>query len=347
MSGSTVDELREGRGGRRISIQPWNSEMPYLGVFAKTEDDDLYAAYLAQREEHGSSPAFYFDTARHVFERGLHPQALRIASTLLELGVEDPRLTQEAANFFLRAGDWQGAVTLFESLVRLRPERPQSRRDLALALVERANSVRETDPEAARSDYERAAYLLHSVAFEPWGAVPAPLRVAYFDDGRFEEIGRIALVEYNWVRAKLEELSPGRGETSALDPKWTQNVTADLRIVLAWSDEFADMDLWVIEPTGEKVYYRNPRSAIGGQLSDDCTLGLGPESYTLRTAIPGTYRILVNYYSDSGPDLLGPVTVQTTITTGFGTDLERVERQSVRLETAKDTVEIGRVVIEE
>ena len=42
----------------------------------------------------------------------------------------------------------------------------------------------------------------------------------------------------------------------------------DLRIVLTWEDEFADMDLWVVEPTGEKVYYGNVRSAIGGQLLD-------------------------------------------------------------------------------
>ena len=347
MSGSTIDESHEEGEGRRISLQPWNPEMPYLDVYAAAGDDDLYSAYLAQRSEYGSSPAFYFDTARYLFERGLRTESLRVAATLLELGVEDPRLTHVAANLFLEAGDWQGTVTLFEALVRLRPERPQSKRDLALALVQRADSVREIDPNAARNDYERAADLLRSVAFEPWGAVPAPLRVAYFEDGRFEEVGRIALVEYSWVRSKLEALFPGAAKVSALDPNWTHDVSADLRIVLTWSDEFADMDLWVIEPTGEKVFFGHRRSTIGGLLSKDCTLGLGPESYTLRTAMPGTYRILVDYYGDSGPDLLGPVTVQTTITTGFGTESEQVERSSVRLESAEDTVEIGRVVIQE
>ncbi len=155
-------------------------------------------------------------------------------------------------------------------------------------------------------------------------------------------------MEANWALAKLRALSPsGDADLPELDPAWRHPPAADLRIVLTWDDEYADMDLWVIEPTGEKVFYENPRSVIGGLLSEDCTAGLGPESYTLRRAMPGTYRILVDFYSDSSPELLGPVTVQTLIVTGFGTAEEQIRLNSVRLESEEDTVEIGSVLLGE
>lgn len=330
---------------RDIVLQPWTPEVPYLDAFAAVPDDGLYGAYLEQRRAYGSSPAFFVDCSRLFFDRGLRPEGLRIASNLLELGVEDPRLIRGAANLFLGTGAWDRAVALFETLVRLRPELPQSNRDLAQALILRAEARQAADPAAARRDFQRAAGLLYQVAFEPWGPVASPLQIAYSDEARFEEIGRIALVEYNWVLHKLESLPAAGEEVVQADATWIQPVTADLRIVLSWNDEFADMDLWVIEPSGEKVYFGHPRSAAGGLLSEDCTSGLGPESYVAKKAMPGTYRILVDYFGGVGPELLGPVTVQTLIVTGFGTDAEQIELESVRLDTSGDTMEIGTIVI--
>jgi Ca-activated chloride channel homolog len=337
-------EAQGGDGG--VVLKPWAPGMPYLEALAAAPDEKLYDAYLKQRRDYATSPAFFVGAARHFLDRGQRGEALRIASNLLELGVEEPRLVRVAAHLFLLAKAWDRAVILLESLARLRPELPQSNRDLAEALILRGQARRGEDPAAAGEDFQRAASLLHGVAFEPWGPVPLPLQRTYSDDGRFEEIGRIALVEYNWALQKLRSLpDPPGPEVPEVEASWIQPPDADLRIVLTWDDEYADMDLWVIEPSGEKVFYRNPRSKIGGLLSEDCVNGLGPESYVLRHAMPGTYRILVDFYADSGPELLGPVTVQTLIVTGFGRDDEHVELQSRRLETDEDTVEIGTVTI--
>jgi uncharacterized protein YfaP (DUF2135 family) len=46
------------------------------------------------------------------------------------------------------------------------------------------------------------------------------------------------------------------------------------------------MDLWVIEPTGEKCYYSHPSTKIGGRLSKDLTGGYGPEEYMVKNALP-------------------------------------------------------------
>ena len=61
-----------------------------------------------------------------------------------------------------------------------------------------------------------------------------------------------------------------------------------------------DIDLHVIEPTGEECYYGNSQTQIGGSLDVDVTTGYGPEVYTLAAPTQGTYQIKVKYYSDNG-----------------------------------------------
>lgn len=344
----TSESPVEQAGASAIVLQPWTPEMPYLQALRTAPAGSLYETYLEQRDAYASSPAFYVDCSRFFFQRGMNREGSLIASNLLELAIEEPRLIRAAANLFLKGRAWDRAVRVFRRLVRLRPELPQSKRDLAVALILRGEARGDDDPTAARRDYARAASLLRQVALEPWGEVPSPLQIAYLDDGRFEEIGRIALVEYGWALRKLQALPPSKGEDlPEVDSSWVDLPAADLRIVLAWDDEFADMDLWVIEPSGEKVLYSSPRSAIGGLLSEDCVTGLGPETYILRHAMPGTYRILVNYFADSGPELLGPVTVRTLIATGFGREDEQLQLHTIRIETEEDTVEIGSITIPE
>lgn len=71
----------------------------------------------------------------------------------------------------------------------------------------------------------------------------------------------------------------------------------DMRIVLTWNTDKSDMDLWVRDPQGEKVYYRHKTSKIGGQLDVDVTTGYGPETFTLPNAMAGNYQIQVQNYS--------------------------------------------------
>ena len=54
--------------------------------------------------------------------------------------------------------------------------------------------------------------------------------------------------------------------------------------MIEWNTEATDIDLWVDEPTSERANYGNPRTAIGGRLSEDMTEGYGPEEYLLRRA---------------------------------------------------------------
>jgi uncharacterized protein YfaP (DUF2135 family) len=75
-----------------------------------------------------------------------------------------------------------------------------------------------------------------------------------------------------------------------------------VQITLSW-DAFVDLDLHVIEPSGEEIAYNHKASATGGQLDRDrlCsnTQAGGPENvYWGASGAPsGTYQIDVVCYS--------------------------------------------------
>lgn len=95
----------------------------------------------------------------------------------------------------------------------------------------------------------------------------------------------------------------------------------DIKVVLIW-DTPTDVDLWVIDPTGEKTYYANKESKSGGNLDVDITTGYGPETFTMAKALPGSYALQVQYYSSSD----APVTrVNIYVILYEGTPMERRE----------------------
>lgn len=70
----------------------------------------------------------------------------------------------------------------------------------------------------------------------------------------------------------------------------------DIKVVLIW-DTPTDVDLWVIDPSGEKCYYAHKSTSNGGNLDVDIISGYGPETFTMTKAMPGNYAVQVQYYS--------------------------------------------------
>ncbi len=70
----------------------------------------------------------------------------------------------------------------------------------------------------------------------------------------------------------------------------------DIKVLLTW-DTRTDIDLWVIDPQGNKCYYGARSTPLGGNLDTDVTTGYGPETFTMAKALPGTYSVQVQYYN--------------------------------------------------
>ena len=115
----------------------------------------------------------------------------------------------------------------------------------------------------------------------------------------------------------------------------------DIRVVLDWDADNTDMDLWVVNPNGEKCYYSNPRTYLGGHMSRDFTRGYGPEEYMLKKAKPGTYVIQVNYYGNTQQVLAGATTIQIRLILNFGRKNEEVKEITLRLKDKKEVITVG------
>jgi uncharacterized protein YfaP (DUF2135 family) len=73
-------------------------------------------------------------------------------------------------------------------------------------------------------------------------------------------------------------------------------VPARLRVVLSWDSDGTDLDLHVISPDAQHVFYGARVADNGGALDVDVTTGFGPEIFATPSPVPGLYHVYVNYY---------------------------------------------------
>lgn len=97
----------------------------------------------------------------------------------------------------------------------------------------------------------------------------------------------------------------------------------------------------VVDPNGEKAYYKNTETKIGGRMSEDLTEGYGPESFILKNAIKGNYSIMVDYYSDNVQKISGPTVLKVTLYTNYAKPNEHKETITVRLDKEEDELDVG------
>jgi uncharacterized protein YfaP (DUF2135 family) len=115
-------------------------------------------------------------------------------------------------------------------------------------------------------------------------------------EGQFEEEMVMSPGE-NTVQVIVED---GQGQVATDEVVVYSRVPEkDIKIVLTWDTNGTDVDLHVIDPSGEECSYNNKETKTGGHLDQDVTEGYGPETFTLSNAIQGTYEIRAHYYSDN------------------------------------------------
>ena len=240
--------------------------------------------------------------------------------------LDDAALLRAFAWRLGEAAELDRAVEVLERVRGLRPEDPQSLRDLALVLADRMDRDRRT------ADGVRAARLLNDVIVGEWP--------------RFEEVEVVVLMELNRLLARLERLDPAvASKVDFVDSRLRKLLDVDVRIVMSWDADNTDIDLHVVEPSGEEAFYGHNLTTIGGHVSRDFTQGYGPEEYVLRRAMPGVYKIRCKYYGSSQQTLVGPATVAAVVITNYGRPNERRQTLTLRLDKVKEMVDIGEVTI--
>jgi hypothetical protein len=211
----------------------------------------------------------------------------------------------------MQAGAPELAIPVLEKVQLLAEEEPQSFRDLGLA-------------HAAAGHHQQAIDQLNQVLLRPWG-------------DRFAEIELIALAEMNAIIAT----APTPLDTSRIDARLLKNLPLDLRAVLTWDADNSDMDLHVTDPNGEKCFYGHRFTYQGGRMSRDFTGGYGPEEFSLRDAKPGKYKVEANFYGSRQQAVAGAVSLQVTLSSGFGTAAQKDQTITLRLKGRGETEFVG------
>jgi tetratricopeptide (TPR) repeat protein len=272
---------------------------PLLAMLAKHElDYDVVSADATGRRARGSAA-----------------DALKSLSSLVEQSPGDAVLARDVGYSAMELGLRAQAYHLFRRVAEARPHEPQTYRAMAQALAAMDR------PELAMAYFE------------------IPLAGQW--EARFGDLRTIVVLDYlrflrGALRGQLAEpvRSYAQARLAAL-AKEARVDRADVVVTITWNTDNTDVDLHVIEPSGEECFYRHPRTRSGGELTQDVTQGYGPEMYVLRRAPAGTYNIFAHYFASDRNRASARTKVHVTIFENWGMPDERVTERVIALELGK------------
>ena len=289
-----------------IALQPAKNNATWMKRLEAAEPATRRAVYLDERSANTMNVGFFLDSAEFFLNKGERALGLRALSNLAEMDLQNRQVLRLLAYRLQQAGEVGLALPVFERVLELAPNEPQSHRDLGLALAESGQS-------------QHAVDRLYEVVTGRW-------------DGRFADIDLISLAELNNVVARAAR--DGKPvDTSAIEPRLLKNLPLDVRVILAWDADATDVDLHVIDPNGEEVYYGHNLSYQGGTISHDATGGYGPEEFSLKVAKPGKYRVEANFFGHRQQVLTSSTGIMLWLSSGFGGAAQQDRRTTLRLKS--------------
>lgn len=310
-SDPTENDTEPGAPAVEIELEPWRSGLPYQAQLEAAAEDSLEAVYFGLKATYGQLPAFYADAASLCVARGEAELGLRVLSNLAELEPDNVALLRVLGYRLQQLDSLALASWVLGKVLSLRPDEPQSHRDLGLVL-------------AKQDSLQQAIERLYEVVRQPW-------------NDRFPGIGVLVAHEINSLIGQTRRPLDLR----FVDERLLKAMPTDLRVVLSWDANDVDLDLWVIDPRGEKCYYQNRQTQIGGLMSRDFTGGYGPEEFLLKAAMPGRYQVQANYYANKQASLTGPATLRLRLIRHYGRPNQEEKRMVLRLGEENEVVSVG------
>jgi tetratricopeptide (TPR) repeat protein len=241
--------------------------------------EKLEAAAMDWQPFDARNPMVYEYLGLALGRRGQDDAALRAVSTTAEIAPGESGLLNRAGFLALRAEQYEMAETLFRFAIERRPEHHNNYRGLALTLWSQGRHA-----EAAKVYEDALGRDYHS---------------------RYENVKEVLREEAaHLLKAWLEAKTGKAKEIKALAKKLgaSLSIAQDLRVTLHWETDANDVDLHVVDPHGEEVYYSHKQARSGLRLYEDLTQGLGPELTVVPRGrrLKGAYHVGVKYFA-AGP----------------------------------------------
>jgi tetratricopeptide (TPR) repeat protein len=223
------------------------------------------------------NPQVYESLALASHHLGRRDEAWRATGSLVEVAPGKPEMLQRAALLLWRVGARDAWEAPARRAVEMRPDLPNPYRTLALLLWQAGRM------EEAADVLERAL----GMPIDGWyGNAAQVVR---------DELGYVYRA---WMRAQPARAEEIRRRARAHDVDLER--TDRLRITMTWDTDGNDVDLHVVDPPGEHVYYGHKQAASGIELLQDIVQGFGPEVVRTDRVVPGAYHVGVKYFN-AGP----------------------------------------------
>ncbi len=292
----------------QININERISTADYLKALHAAAPKQQYQTYLKLRDKNLLNPNFYYDAARFFFKKD-KALGLQILTNLGELDFQNHEL-HKLFGFGLKEADELAAQEyIFKKILLWRPQEPHSYRDYALALIEHGKHQAALDTLYLALTKEYNSNVMEN----------------------YEGIEEIIVTEINHLVHAGSNLN-----IDAIHPKLLYKMPVDIRVVLNWNMNDTDIDLWVTDPDGEKAFYSNKTTSLGGRMSEDFTEGYGPEQFLLKKAKKGKYKIEVDYYGSNSVKIAGKTTLLVEVFTNYGRPHQQRKIIALQLEEGEE-----------
>jgi Ca-activated chloride channel homolog len=299
--------MYDSNGVSSITITDNTPDKTYIQELNKVAKANKYAKYLELRKDNVGDPVFYFSVANEFFKASDTATGYLILSNIADLNLDDHELYKMLGYKLKTVGAYRDEINVFKKVVQWRPQDPQSYRDYALALEDAGL-------------YQNALDTLYFSLTKNYDQQIKDL---------YPGIEEIIVTEIN----NLIALHGSQLDISKIDERLLKQLPVDIRVVLNWNMNDTDIDLWVIDPNGEKCFYGHKLTTIGGRISNDFTRGYGPEHFMLKKALKGKYKVLINYFGDRQQKIAGPTTVMAEIFTNYNRPVQ--QRKMITLQMQK------------
>jgi len=162
-------------------------------------------------------------------------------------------------------------------------------------------------------------------------------------DVRFAQVEVTAVTDLNRLVNYAQFHGYHHELAQLVDGRLLAPLLVDLRVLVLWDTDMTDVELHVVEPSGEECFSLHNKTASGGMLSRDFTKGYGPEEYLTRTAEIGTYKIIIKLFN-SFMRYTG-TTVQVRIWTHFNNPQKEQEHiYTFRLQNDSELHNVAEIV---
>lgn len=216
-----------------------------------------------------TDPTGFENLSQALWKRGERKRALRAATSLVDLGPEEPETLLRAGFLTLQLESPALAEDLFERARSARPDRPNAYRGLALARW-------------ARGQHPAAVRVVQEALEVDFPSAFGPIRQIFRGLGH-----EICDAWETALPPAAEEVGAALAAArTALGPR--PGPPAPWSATLHWQTEADDADLLVQGPDGVVCSFRERSTPAGLHLLADVSQGLGPERIELRPDAAGS-----------------------------------------------------------